>query len=99
MIHKGFRSPAELRLRTALDYANHLAVHVNHLNRVLKEVTGKTTARLLAERLVQEAYALLRHTDWPVSRIGYCLGFEEPAHFTHFFRKNTGLAPTAARVV
>ena len=88
-----------VRLRTAQAFADQLAVHVNHLNRALKEVTGKTTTRLLAERLVQEAYALLRHTDWPVSHIGYCLGFEEPAHFTHFFRKNTGLVPTAARLV
>ena len=93
-------SPGQrVRLRTAQAYADQLAVHVNHLNRALKEVTGKTTTRLLAERLVQEAQALLRHTDWPISRIGYCLGFEEPAHFTHFFRKNTGLVPTAARII
>ncbi len=88
-----------VRLRSAQAFAAQLAVHVNHLNRSLKEVTGKTTTQLLAERLVQEAQALLRHTDWPVSRISYCLGFEEPAHFTHFFRKHTGLVPTAARVV
>ncbi len=88
-----------VRLRSAQAYADQLAVHVNHLNRALKEVTGKTTTRLLAERLVQEAQALLRHTDWPVAHISYCLGFDEPAHFTHFFRKNTGLAPTAARII
>jgi AraC family transcriptional activator of pobA len=46
---------------------------------------------------VQEARALLQHTDWPVNLIGYCLGFEEPAHFSHFFKKNTGLPPLAVR--
>ncbi len=91
-------SPGQrLRLRSAQAFADQLAVHVNHLNRALKEVTGKTTTRLLAERLVQEARALLQHTDWPVNLIGYCLGFEEPAHFSHFFKKNTGFPPLAVR--
>ena len=88
-----------VRLRTAQAYADQLAVHVNHLNRALKEVTGKTTTQLLAERLVQEAQALLRHTDWPVGHISHCLGFEEPAHFATFFRRHTGRVPTAARNV
>src|SRR5215216_3809329 len=30
-----------LRLKTAQDYASHLNVHVNYLNRAVKEVTGK----------------------------------------------------------
>lgn len=88
-----------VRLRSAQAYADQLGVHVNHLNRALKEVTGKTTTQLPAERLVQEAQALLRYTDWPIGHISYCLGFDEPAHFTHFFRKNTGLVPTAVRLV
>ena len=88
-----------VRLRTARAYADQLAVHVNHLNRALKAVTGKTTTQLLAERLVQEAHALLRHTDWPVAHVAYCLGFEEPAHFATFFRLHTGRVPSAARTV
>ncbi|WP_449404975.1 hypothetical protein [Hymenobacter fodinae] len=44
-----------LRLRTAADYADQLAVHVNHLNRVLKETTGHTTTTLISQRLLQEA--------------------------------------------
>lgn len=89
----------QVRLRSAQDFAGQLAVHVNHLNRALKQVTGKTTTQLIAERLVQEAHALLRHTGWQVAEIGYCLGFAEPAHFTHFFRKHTGAAPSVLRAV
>lgn len=88
-----------VKLRTAQAFAGQLAVHTNHLNRALKEVTGKTTTQLLAERLVQEAHALLRHTDWPVGAIGYSLGFEEAAHFNNFFKKHTGLTPSAVRAV
>jgi AraC family transcriptional activator of pobA len=93
-------SPGQrVRLRSAESFAGQLAVHVNHLNRALKEVTGKTTTQLIASRLVQEAHALLKHTVWNVAEISYSLGFEEPAHFSNFFRKQTGVAPTAMRVV
>ena len=93
-------SPGQrVRLRSAESFAGQLAVHVNHLNRALKEVTGKTTTQLIARRLTQEAHALLKHTPWNVAEISYCLGFEEPAHFSNFFRKQTGVAPTAMRAV
>jgi AraC family transcriptional activator of pobA len=86
-----------LALRTPADFADQLAVHVNYLNRVLKAATGKSTSRLLAERLVQEARTLLLHTDWPVSRISYCVGFDEPTHFAQLFRKIAGCTPSSLR--
>lgn len=42
----------QIELRTASEFAEHLNVHVNHLNRALKETTGKTTSQVIAERLV-----------------------------------------------
>ena len=88
-----------VRLRTAQDFAVQLAVHVNHLNRALKEVTGKTTRQLISERLVREAHALLKHTSWQVAEISYALGFEQPAHFSAFFKKHLGMPPSAVRIV
>lgn len=87
----------QVNLRTAIDFASQLSVHVNHLNKALKDATGKSTSELIAERLVQEAKALLKHTDWNVSEIGYCLGFQEPAHFNNFFKKKTQLTPRTFR--
>lgn len=87
----------KLNLRTAKDYADRLAVHVNHLNKVLKENTGKTTTDILSNRVVQEAKILLKQTDWNISEIAYSLGFEEVAHFSNFFRKQTSLTPLAFR--
>ncbi len=86
-----------IQLRTAKDYADRLAVHVNHLNKVLKENTGKTTTELIATRVVQEAKILLKQTDWNISEISYCLGFEQVAHFSNFFKKQTSLAPISFR--
>jgi AraC family transcriptional activator of pobA len=87
----------KLNLRTAKDYADQLAVHVNHLNKVLKENTGKTTTHIITSRIVQEAKILLKQTDWNISEIAYSLGFEQVAHFSNFFRKQTSLAPLTFR--
>ncbi|MCB2406469.1 helix-turn-helix transcriptional regulator [Hymenobacter lucidus] len=83
----------QLRLRTPKDYADHLAVHVNHLNRVLKETTGHTTSALIGDRVAQEARMLLRQTSWTVSEIADSLGFSDVAHFCNFFKRQTSLTP------
>jgi AraC-like DNA-binding protein len=86
-----------LSLRTAKDYADRLAIHVNHLNKVLKENTGKTTTGLISSRIAQEARILLRQTSWNVSEIAYSLGFEEVAHFSNFFRRHAAVSPLGFR--
>lgn len=86
-----------LVLRTAKDYADRLAVHVNHLNKVLKEHTGKTTTEIINGRIVQEAKILLKQTNWNISEISNSLGFEEVAHFSNFFKKRTSLTPLSLR--
>jgi AraC-like DNA-binding protein len=86
-----------LQLKTAKDFADTLRVHVNHLNKVLKETTGKTTTEIIASRVSQEAKILLKQTTWNVSEIAYSLGFEEVAHFSNFFKKQASLSPAAYR--
>lgn len=87
----------KLVLRTAKDYADRLAIHVNHLNKVLKESTGQTTTGIISSRIIREAKILLKQTDWNISEIAYSLGFEEVAHFSNFFKRQTSLAPLAYR--
>jgi AraC family transcriptional activator of pobA len=87
----------QFNLRSAGDFAACMNVHPNHLNRALRAVTGKTTTAHIAERLTAEAIALLKHTDWNISEISHSLGFPEPAHFSHFFRKHVQQSPAAFR--
>jgi AraC family transcriptional regulator, transcriptional activator of pobA len=89
----------KLALRSAADFADNLSVHVNHLNRAVKASTGKTTTAHISERLVAEAKALLKHTDWNIAEISDSLGFEEAAHFTNFFKKQTSVTPGKYRLV
>ncbi|MBB6502930.1 helix-turn-helix domain-containing protein [Pedobacter cryoconitis] len=87
-----------LNLRAAKDYADRLAIHVNHLNKVLKEVTGNTTTQLISKRVIQEAKILLRQTNWNIAEISYSLGFEDQAHFSNFFKKQTTFTPVTFRL-
>ena len=87
----------QFSLRSAKDFASQLNVHVNHLNRAIRTTTGKTTTMHIFDRLISEAKALLKHTDWNIAEISYSLGFEEPAHFNHFFKKLTSTTPSAFR--
>lgn len=82
-----------LKLKSAQDYASLLSIHVNYLNRAVKEVTGKSTTTIIAERIIAEATTLLRYTDWSVTEIAYSLGFEYPNYFSIFFKKMTGNIP------
>ena len=86
-------------LRSASEFAGQLNIHVNHLNRALKETTEKTTSQLIAERFCQEAKVLLKHSTWSVSEIAYTLGFKEVTHFNNFFKKHMQVSPLKFRNV
>lgn len=91
-------SPAQrLGLKTANDFAARLAVHANHLNKVLKETTGSTTTAIIHSRIFEESKILLNNTDWNVSEIAFSLGFEEVAHFSNFFKKYAKVPPLKFR--
>lgn len=86
-----------LKLKTANDFAQNLAVHVNHLNRAVKETTGKSTSVHISERMITEAKTLLKHTDWNISEIAYSLGFEYVTYFNNYFKKHTDKTPSHFR--
>jgi AraC family transcriptional activator of pobA len=86
-----------LQLKTAHDFAKGLSIHVNHLNRSVKEVTGKSTTAHITERVITEAKALLLHTDWSISEIAFALGFQYATYFNSYFKRITGTVPSALR--
>lgn len=82
-----------IHLRTALDFSNQLSIHVNHLNRSIKQTTGRTTSQLIMQRLIQEARALLKYTNWNISEIGCALGFEDTSYFIRAFKNHAEITP------
>ncbi|MFS4469841.1 AraC family transcriptional regulator [Chryseobacterium sp. T20] len=89
----------QIALKTANDYAKQLMVHVNHLNKILKETSGQNTTSLIANRAAIEARSLLLSTNWDISEIAYCLGFEHVANFNRFFKKHFNISPKEYRSV
>lgn len=87
----------KIQLKTPLDFATSLGVHINHLNKVLKETTGRSTTEIINSRLAEEAKILLKQTQWNVSEIAFALGFDEVAHFSNFFKKQTSISPLKYR--
>ncbi|MEC7264354.1 MAG: helix-turn-helix transcriptional regulator [Bacteroidota bacterium] len=78
-------------------YAESLKVHVNYLNRVLKRHLGRTTTQIISDSVFKEAKRLLRETPWSITEIAFALGFSEPNHFSHFFKKREGQSPVQFR--
>jgi AraC family transcriptional regulator, transcriptional activator of pobA len=88
----------QLELKTVKAFAAELHVHPIHLNASVKTATGKNASEHIKHRITLEAKLLLKHTDWQISEIADCLGFDAPGNFTQFFKKHTGQAPHLFRL-
>ena len=78
-------------------YAKELGITVPYLNNVCHQLVGKNAQQLCHERLLLEAKRSLIYTVLSISEIAYELGFNDPAYFTRFFKRQTGLSPKAFR--
>src|SRR6266481_7289682 len=83
--------------RTVKYFASQLATHPNHLNAVVKRKTQKTAIAFIHEQLIHEAKSLLNQTELSVKEIAFNLGFSEPSHFNHFFKKQMRTTPVLYR--
>ena len=68
-----------------------------HFLRMFKQATGYTPHQYVINQRIERAKELLRKTDISITEIAYLLGFSTPAHFTHHFRRKTGITPSAMR--
>lgn len=78
-------------------YASILNVHPNHLNAVVKSITGHTTLYHIHNHIIIQAKAELTQTNFSVKEIAYRLRFDSPSHFGSFFKKYTGMTPLSYR--
>ncbi|MGK0307477.1 MAG: AraC family transcriptional activator of pobA [Urechidicola sp.] len=83
--------------RTASYYAHELNLNYSKLNNELKNVTGKSIKTLIQDRLLLESKRLLFHSKLSNKEIAFQLNFSDSSHFSHFFKKSTGLSPMEYR--
>jgi AraC family transcriptional activator of pobA len=88
-ILKEFRSLVEKNYQSwhkVSDYAAQLNITADYLNNVIKSTIGKTAKDFIQERIVLEAKRLGLHTQLTNKEIAYRLGFDDPSHFSKFFK-------------
>ena len=79
------------------DYASLLNISPNHLNKVVKQVTGKSPTKWIAETLVMEAKVLLYQTDFSINEIASEIGIYDQSYFSRLFKKYEGVTPLVFR--
>lgn len=80
------------------DYAASLRVSPGHLNALCRQRLRTSASTLIRERIALEARRLLLYSDLTATQIAGRLGFQDPAYFARFFRREVGLTPSAFRV-
>lgn len=84
-----------LKHKSAGEYAELMHISAKHLNRICREILGKTTTDLIAERTVLEAKRMLIHSEKSTKEIAAILGFNDPSYFMRLFKKHSNLTPAA----
>jgi AraC family transcriptional activator of pobA len=79
------------------DYATALHITADYLNASVKSLSGKSAKEHIQSRIVIAAKRLLIFSNLPAKSIAYELGFSEPANFSQFYKKCTGLSPSQFR--
>ena len=72
------------------DYADSLNVTPNYLNEVIKSSVQISAKDFIQDRLILEAKRMAIFTAKSGKEIGFELGFEDPSHFSKFFKTNAG---------
>lgn len=92
LVDKHFRT-----LRKVKDYADLLHKSPKTLSNLFSTYNQQSPQQIIQERVVLEAKRLILFSDKQTQEIAYDLGFEDPAYFSRFFKKQAGLTPSAFR--
>jgi len=80
------------------DYAEVMAITSDYLNKTVKNLTGISAKDHIQSKLITEAKRSLLFSTVTTKELAFELGFEEPAHFSNFFKKITGQTPSEFRL-
>lgn len=92
LVDKHFRQKKKVK-----EYADMLYKSPKTLSNLFHKYQQQSPQQIIQERVVLEAKRLLQFTDQQNQEIAYQLGFEDPAHFSRYFRKVAGQSPSAYR--
>lgn len=83
------------KMKLVSDYAAELCVTANYLNRTVKKITGTTASAHIQRHIITEAKRQAVHSNLSMKEIAYQLGFDDLAHFSKYFKNNSGMSFTS----
>lgn len=83
--------------RKVSDYAEMLFKSPKTLSNLFAIYNQKSPQQIILDRIALEAKRLINYTDKQNQEIAYDLGFNDPAHFSRFFKKMTLMTPSEYR--
>jgi len=93
-LHEEYRKPP-----TVAEMAREAGVHRSHFARAFKRHVGCTIADYVRRRRVEWATEQLRTGSVGLAELALAAGFGDQAHFTHAFKRITGVTPGAFRTL
>lgn len=72
-------------------YTMEMAISESRLNQTCQRIANRSPKKLIHDRVIQESKRLLIFSNHSSNEICYQLGFSDPAYFSRFFKKHTGM--------
>jgi len=72
-------------------------LNTSYLKKYFKESNGITIFEYSQKKRIQYAKKLLKKTTFTIAFISEKVGYQQSAHFSHAFKRNTGLSPNQYR--
>ena len=80
--------------RKVKEYADLMYKSPKTLSNLFATYNQKSPQQIIQERVVLEAKRLLHFTDKQTQEIAFDLGFDDPAHFSRYFKKIAKISPS-----
>lgn len=82
---------------TLADVAAHVRLSPNYLSTLFREERGCTFSDYVVRKRIARACELLHDMHLNVTEVGMRVGYDDPSHFSHLFRRVMGVSPRAFR--
>jgi len=79
------------------DYAALLNITPNHLNKVVKNISGKSPTKWIDEAIVLEAKVLLYQSSFNIGEVAEAVGISDQSYFSRLFKKYESVTPLQFR--
>ena len=92
-INNRYQDPVGLQ-----DLADNLDLSRSRTSHIIKQITGKSFSKLVAEKRIWRSQVLLVQTDKAINAIAEECGFASSSYFCSYFKKETGMSPLDFRI-